>query len=114
MKRIGMLLACVAALALPAASFADGGTGGARFAGHPARAQAHVANYTEKCKVATPAAKCTEARARMLARFDAWEARLQERIAKLEQLPASEKRTTRLAELRSRLAQVNALETKLS
>ena len=113
MKKIGMLLACVAALALPAASFADGGTGGAGFAAHLARAQAHVAKYTEKCKGATTAAKCAEAKTRMLARFDTWEARLQTRIAKLEQRPASEKRTARLAELNSRLAQVNALEALL-
>ena len=43
MKRIGMLLACVAALALPAASFAGDGKGGAGFEAHLARAQAHVA-----------------------------------------------------------------------
>ena len=113
MKRIGMLLACVAALALPAASFAGDGKGGAGFEARLARAQAHVTKYAEKCKVAQPAAKCAEAKARMQARFDAWEARLQARIAKLEQRPASEKRTARLTELKSRLAQVSALEAQL-
>jgi len=113
MKRIGMLLACVAALTLPAASFADGGKGGAGFEAHLARAQAHVEKYVAKCKVTTPATKCAEAKTRMQARFDAWEARLQERIAKLEQRPASEKRTARLTELNARLKQVDDLEAQL-
>ena len=113
MKRIATVLACVAALALPAASLAGDGKGGAGFDEHYARASAHVEKFVKKCRVATPPAKCAEVKTRLGARLAAWEARISERIAKVSAHPQSEKRDARLAELKSRLAKVTALAAQL-
>ncbi len=113
MKRIGMLLACVAALALPAASLAAEGNRGAGINEHLARAQAHVAKYVEKCKVDEPPARCAAVNAKLTAKFDSWEARLEARIAKLEERPDSERKTAMLGKLNRWLTQVHLLQEQL-
>jgi hypothetical protein len=113
MKRIGILLACVGALALPAASLAGDGTGGTHLAAHLARATARVATYTAKCKVASPAAKCANAKAKLTARFTAWEAKIQARIVKVNQRPDSAAKSARLSRLQDALAQIDALKAQL-
>ncbi len=113
MKRLGILVACVAALAIPASSLAAEGNGGAGIDAHLARAQAHVAKVTEKCNVAEPPARCSVVKAKLLAKFNVWEARLEARIAKLEERPDSERKTAMLAKLNGWLTQVQNLQAQL-
>jgi hypothetical protein len=113
MKRIGVLLACVGALAIPAASLAGNGTGGARLEAHLAKATARVATYTAKCKVANPAANCADAKAKLTARFNAWEAKIQARIANVNQRPDSAAKAARLTRLQDALTQIDALKAQL-
>ena len=77
MKKIGILLACAGALAFPAASLAGNGSGGAGLQAHLARATAKVAKYDAKCHVASPAANCSAMKAKLTAKFDAWDAKIQ-------------------------------------
>jgi hypothetical protein len=110
MKKIGILLACIGALALPATSLAGSGTGGAGLQAHLARATARVAKYSEKCKVASPATKCADVKAKLTARFDVWESKIQARIAKLSQRPNS---AAKIAKLQDALTQIAALKAQL-
>jgi len=113
MKKIGVLLACAGALALPAASLAGNGTGGAGLEAHLARATAQVAKYSEKCKVANPAAKCADRKAKLTAKLGAWDAKIQARIAKLNQRPDSAAKSAKLSQLQSVLTQIAALKAQL-
>jgi len=113
MKRIAILAAIVAALAVPAASLAGGGTGGAGFDAHYARASARVTRIVAVCDVATPPARCTDAKAKVAGRLGAWESRIQSRIDKVTARPDSAKKTARLAELNTRLDKVEALAAGL-
>ena len=111
MKKVGLLLACVAALALPAASFA--GSGHAGLQARLDKASAKVAKYTAACKVANPAAKCSAVKARLTAKFNRWDARIQARIAKLGAQPDSAAKTAKLARLNGALSQIAALQAQL-
>jgi hypothetical protein len=113
MKSIGLLLACVGALAVPAGSLAGNGDGGARREAHLARATAHVAKYGDRCKVATPAAKCADRDAKLTARLTAWDTRIQARIAKVDRRPDSAAKSARLTRLQDALAQIAALRAQL-
>ncbi len=113
MKRVGAVLVCVGALAFPVASPAADGKGGAGLERHLARATAHVAKYVEKCKVAEPPAKCDAVKARLAERLAAWKTRIEERIAKLDSRPDSDKKSARLAQLQDALTQIAALQAQL-
>jgi hypothetical protein len=113
MKKIGILLACAGALALPAASLAGNGSGGAGLQAHLARANAKVAKYDAKCHVASPAANCSAMKAKLTAKFDAWDAKIQARITKVSQRPDSAAKTAKLAKLSNALSQIAALKAQL-
>ena len=109
MKKIALLLA-VAALALPTAAFAADGKGGAGFDEHLTRATAHVTKLHEKCNVATPPAKCAEAKTKLTARLTEWASRIQARIEKVNARPGNgPKKAEHLKTLTDRLAAVQAL-----
>lgn len=112
--RLLMVIASVVALAVPAAAFAGDGSGGKGFEQHLARATAAVEKLTTKCDVAKPPARCADAKARLTAKLQQWEALLQARVDKVSAKPAGTKQAARLDELKSRLAQVQALEAKLA
>ena len=111
MKRIGVLLACVGALAFPSASLA--GNGGAGPEAHLARATALVAKYSEKCNVAHPAAKCADRNARLTAKLGAWDAKIQAKIAKLNQRPGGAAKSARLSQLQGVHTRIAALQAQL-
>jgi hypothetical protein len=113
MKKVGILLACVAALALPAASLAGSGTGGAGLQAHLTRATVRVAKYTAKCKVASPAANCAARKAKLTTKFTAWDAKIQAKIAKVSQRPDSPAKTAKLTALNNALTQIAALQAQL-
>jgi hypothetical protein len=109
MKKIALILA-VAALALPVAAFAGDGKGGAGFDEHLTRATAHVTKLHEKCNVATPPAKCGEAKAKLTASLTEWAAKIQAKIDALNAKPGNgPKKAEHLKTLTDRLAAVQAL-----
>jgi len=81
-KKFVFLLAVAAVLVFSSIALAGGGTGGGRLAAHLARVDARVAKYEQACKVASPAAKCADRKARLTARLTAFENRLDAKIAK--------------------------------
>jgi hypothetical protein len=97
--------------ALPAASFA--GSGHAGLQARLDKASAKVAKYTAACKVANPAAKCSAVKARLTAKFNRWEARIEARIAKVTAQPNSAAKTAKLARLNHALSQIAALQAQL-
>jgi len=109
MKKIALLLA-VAALALPATALAGEGKGGAGFDDHLTRATAHVTKLHEKCNVAAPPAKCSEAKVKLTARLNEWASKIQDRIEKLNAKPGTgPKKAEHLKTLTDRLAVVQNL-----
>ena len=109
MKKIALLLA-VAALALPAAAFAGEGKGGAGFDEHLTRATAHVTKLHEKCNVATPPAKCGEAKAKLTAKLTEWASRIEAKVEELKAKPGNgPKKAEHLKTLTDRLSAVQSL-----
>ena len=112
MKRVGLLLACVAALALPAASSASTGSH-SRLQVRLERAADRVAKYVATCKVSNPAATCAAQKAKLTAKFNRWDNKIKARIAKVSAKPDSARKTARLARLNDALTKIAALEAQL-
>lgn len=105
MKTIVGTLALAAVLAFSATALATGGDG-SKLAAHVAKLQARVAVYSQKCHVASPAARCAIAKARLNLRLTVFEVRLDTRIAKV-------KNADRLARLHTARDQVAAMLASL-
>jgi hypothetical protein len=57
--------------------------------------------------------KCADAKAKLTARFNSWEARIQARIAKVNQRPDSAAKAARLTRLQDALTEIDALKAQL-
>ena len=117
MKRLALVIVCLSALALPAASLAaerpDAAAAAAAFQARLEQARANAASFVARCNVAQPPPRCAVVRAKTLARLHAWEAAIRARIAAVEQRPESVQRSAVLARLNARVAQVAALAARL-
>ncbi len=83
MKKFVGSLAIVSALAFSAVAFAGGGAdGGGKLAAHLAKVQGQVTRYDQRCQVSTPAANCTAKKAKLTFKLNAFETKLDQKIAK--------------------------------